>query len=467
MNVVPPPTNMQARDMESVFHPYTPLHKLREFGPLVIERGEGVYVIDGQGNKFLEGMSGLWCSGLGFSDEELIEAGKEQLSKLPYYHNFTGKGTEPGVALAEKLKEIAPMECGKVLYSSSGSEANDTQVKLMWYYHNAIGKPEKKKIIARIKGYHGVTLMAASLTGLPTNHNDFDLPLDRVLHTDCPHFWLFHEEGEDEAAYVARLATNLENLIIEEGPETVAAFIAEPIMGAGGAIIPPDTYFPAIQPILEKYDIIPITDEVINGFCRTGNWWGCETMNYKPVTLSCAKQLTASYAPLSAVLLPDWMYEVYVEQSKKLTTFGHGYTYGGHPFSAAMGLKTIEIYQERDILGRVNAMAPLFSKRLSALDDHPLVGNTRSRGLIGALEFTSDKKTRVPFDPKLMTGVKTIMALQEHGVILRAIGDSIAICPPMIISEDELNFLFDKLELALNETLDWLVREGHFVVSMD
>ena len=457
-----PPSNMQARDMESVVHPYTPLHRLKEFGPLMIERGEGVYVYDNRGNAFIEGMSGLWCSGLGFSDRELIEAGKEQLEKLPYYHNFTGKGTEPAVELAEMLKEIAPMDCGKVLFSSSGSEANDTQIKLMWYYNNAMGRPEKKKIISRVKAYHGVTLMAASLTGLPANHGDFDLPLDRVLHTDCPHFWLFHEEGEDEASFVARLAANLEDLIQREGPDTIAAMIAEPIMGAGGVIMPPETYYPAIQAVLNKYDILMISDEVINGFCRTGNWWGCETMDMHPTTISCAKQLTASYAPLSAIMMPDFIYDAMVEQSKKLGTFGHGYTYGGHPFSAAMGVKTLQIYKERNILQTVRDMSPLFEKRVSAFEDHPMVGNTRAKGLVGAIEFSADKKNRTPFDPKLGVGMRCVMALQEHGVILRAIGDTIALCPPMIISDDELNQLFDKLELALNETMDWAVREGHF-----
>ena len=457
-----PPSNMQARDMESVVHPYTPLHRLKEFGPLMIERGEGVYVYDNRGNAYIEGMSGLWCSGLGFNDRELIEAGKEQLEKLPYYHNFTGKGTEPAVELAEMLKEIAPMDCGKVLFSSSGSEANDTQIKLMWYYNNAMGRPEKKKIISRVKAYHGVTLMAASLTGLPANHGDFDLPLDRVLHTDCPHFWLFHEEGEDEAAFVARLAANLEDLIQREGPDTIAAMIAEPIMGAGGVIIPPETYYPVIQAVLNKYDILMISDEVINGFCRTGNWWGCETMDMHPTTISCAKQLTASYAPLSAIMMPDFIYDAMVEQSKKLGTFGHGYTYGGHPFSAAMGVKTLEIYKERNIIQRVRDRAPLFEERVAAFEDHPMVGNTRAKGLVGAIEMSADKKNRTPFDPKVTMGMRCVMTLQEHGVILRAIGDSIALCPPMTISEDELNELFDKLELALNETMDWAVREGHF-----
>lgn len=462
MTIAAQPTNMQMRDMESIVHPYTPLHRLKEFGPLIIESGKGVYVYDTQGNAFIEGMSGLWCSGLGFSDEELVEAGREQLAKLPYYHNFTGKGTEPAIELAEKLKEIAPMPCGKVLFSTSGSEANDTQIKLMWYYNNAMGRPEKKKIISRIKGYHGVTLMAASLTGLPANHNDFDLPLARVLHTDCPHFWLFHEEGEDEAAFVARLAANLEDLIIREGPQTIAAMIAEPIMGAGGVIIPPQTYFPAIGKILTKYDILMINDEVINGFCRTGNWWGCETMGMMPTTISCAKQLTASYAPLSAVMMPDFLYDALVDQSRKLGTFGHGYTYGGHPLSAAIGVKTLEIYHKRNILGRVRDLAPLFAARMAKIGEHPLVGNTRCSGLIGGAELSANRKTRTPFDPKITLGMRCVMALQKHGAILRAIGDTIAICPPMIITPDELNLLFDKLELALDETLDWAVREGHF-----
>lgn len=457
-----PPTNMQARDMESVVHPYTPLHKLKEFGPLVIEGGKGIYVYDGQGNKFIEGMSGLWCSGLGFSDDELIEAGKEQLSKLPYYHNFTGKSTEPAIELAEKLKEIAPMDCGKVLFSSSGSEANDTQIKLMWYYNNAMGRPEKKKIISRVKAYHGVTLMAASLTGLPANHNDFDLPLDRILHTDCPHFWLFHEEGEDEDAFVARLAGSLEDLIQREGPDTIAAMIAEPIMGAGGVIIPPQTYYPAIQKVLNKYDILMISDEVINGFCRTGNWWGCETMDMQPTTISTAKQLTASYAPLSAIMMPDFLYDALVEQSSKLGTFGHGYTYGGHPLSAAIGVKTLEIYHKRNILQQVRNNAPTFEKHVHSFSDHPMVGNTRARGLVGAIELSADKKNRTPFDPKITMGMKCVMNLQRNGVILRAIGDTIALCPPMIITEDELDDMFGRLRESLDETLDWAVREGYF-----
>ncbi|MEJ1157894.1 aminotransferase [Prosthecomicrobium sp. N25] len=453
-------TNMQVRDIEALVHPYTPQHRLREIGPLVLERGHGVFVVDTQGKEYIEGMSGLWCAGLGFSDEEMIEAGTEQLKKLPYYHLFGAKGYEVAIELAEKLKEIAPVPISKVLFSSSGSEANDTQIKLAWYYNNALGRPDKKKIISRIKAYHGVTVMTASLTGLPNNHIDFDLPVARVVHADCPQYYRFAQEGETEAEFVARLAASLEALILREGPETVAAFIAEPIMGAGGVVVPPDSYFPAIQPILAKYDILCISDEVICGFGRTGNWFGCETMDFVPHTISVAKQLTASYAPLSAVLLPQFMIDALESQSAKIGTFGHGFTYGGHPLGCALGIKAIEIYKKRDILGRVRGLAPRFAERIKRLEDHPLVGNGRSKGLVGGVELVADKATRRPFDPKKGVAAQCVAFLQARGAILRAIGDTIAICPPMIIAEAELDELFDRLEKALDDGEAWVRKEG-------
>lgn len=453
-------TNMQVRDIEALVHPYTPLHRLREIGPLVLEKGHGVYVTDTQGRDYIEGMSGLWCAGLGFSDEEMVEAGTEQLKKLPYYHLFGGKGYEVAIELAEKLKEIAPVPISKVLFSSSGSEANDTQIKLAWYYNNALGRPDKKKIISRIKAYHGVTIVSASLTGLPNNHIDFDLPVNRILHTDCPQYYRFGLEGETEEAFVARLADNLRGLIEREGGHTIAAFIAEPIMGAGGVIIPPDAYFKAIQPILAEHDILCISDEVICGFARTGNWFGCETMGYVPHTISVAKQMTASYAPLSAVMLPQFMVDALESQSAKIGTFGHGYTYGGHPLGCALGVKAIEIYQKRDILGRVRALAPRFAERIARFAEHPLVGNTRSKGLVGGIELVADKTTKRPFDPKKGVAAQVVSFLQARGAILRAIGDTVAICPPMIISEAELDELFDRLDGALNDGEQWVRKEG-------
>lgn len=453
-------TNVQVRDIEAVVHPYTPQHRIREIGPLVLERGHGVHVVDTQGKEYIEGMSGLWCAGLGFSDEEMIEAGTEQLKKLPYYHLFGAKGFEVAIELAEKLKEIAPIPISKVLFASSGSEANDTQIKLAWYYNNALGRPDKKKIISRVKGYHGVTVMTASLTGLPNNHLDFDLPVPRVLHADCPQYYRFGLEGETEAEFVARLAANLRGLIEREGPETIAAFIAEPIMGAGGVIVPPEGYFRAIQPILAEHDILCISDEVICGFARTGNWFGCETMGYVPHTISVAKQLTAAYAPLSAVMLPQFMIDALESQSAKIGTFGHGYTYGGHPLGCALGIKALEIYQKRDIVGRVRSLAPRFAARIAKLAEHPLIGNTRSVGLVGGVELVADKATKRPFDPKKGVAAQAVAFLQQRGAILRAIGDTIAICPPMIIAADELDELFTRLEGALDDAEAWVRKEG-------
>ncbi|MBB99347.1 MAG: aspartate aminotransferase family protein [Rhodobacteraceae bacterium] len=448
-----PLTNVQTRDVEALLHPYTALHTLRDTGPLVLDHGKGVHVYDTHGKAYIEGMSGLWCAGLGFGDEELIAAAKEQLDRLPYYHLFGGKSMEPAIELAEKLKELAPFEASKVFFTSSGSEANDTQVKLAWYYNNARGRPEKKKIISRVKAYHGVTIVAASLTGLPNNHRDFDLPVDRILHTDCPHAYRFAEPDEDDDAFTARIVANLRAMIEREGPETIAAFIAEPILGAGGVIVPPDGYYQAVQALLAEHDILFIDDEVINGFGRTGNWWGCETMGFVPDTISCAKQLTSAYAPLGAVMVGEELYDAFVEESRKIGVFGHGFTYGGHPLGCALGVKAIEIYQKRGILDRVRGLTPQFEARMQRIADHPLVGEVRGKGLMGGVELVSSKTTRAPFDPALAIGARCVAHAQKHGAILRAVGDTVVLCPPMIISADELDQLFDCLEAALKDTL--------------
>jgi 4-aminobutyrate--pyruvate transaminase len=460
MNQIPPLTNLQARDVASVLHPYTPIHRLGEIAPLVIERGEGIHVYDTHGKPYIEGMSGLWCAGLGFGDEEMIEAATVQLRSLPYYHLFGAKGTESAIELAEKLKEIAPMPISKVFFTSSGSEANDTQVKLAWYMNNARGKPQKKKIISRIKAYHGVTIMSASLTGLPYNHIGWDLPVDRVLHTDCPHYYRFGQDGESEGEFTARIVKSLADLIEREGPETIAAMIAEPVMGAGGVIVPPAGYYPAIKALLDEHDIILIDDEVINGFGRTGNWWGCQTLDMVPTTISAAKQLTSAYAPLGAVLVPEDIYQSYVDHSRQIGTFGHGFTYGGHPLGCALGVKAIEIYQKRDIIGHVRTLAPTFQARMEKLAGRPLVGEVRFCGLVGGVELVADTTAKRPFDPKKGVGAQCAKFLEGHGAILRAIGDTIALCPPMIITEAQLNELFDLLEKALDDTEAWVSKEG-------
>jgi 4-aminobutyrate--pyruvate transaminase len=456
-----PLTNAQMRDIEALLHPYTNAVAHRQVGAHLIERGEGVYVYDEQGRRFIEGMAGLWCSGLGFGDKELVEAAKEQLDKLPYYHLFGGRTHEPAIELAEKIKELYPVPMARVHYCSSGSEANDTQVKLIWYMMNGLGKPEKKKIISRRKGYHGVTLVTASLTGLPLNHNSFNLPFDFVKHTTTPHYWREGRDGETPAEFAQRCADDLEALILAEGPDTVAAFIAEPVMGAGGVIVPPEGYFPAIAKVLQKYDVLFIDDEVICGFGRTGNWFGAETLKMQSTSVSMAKQLTASYVPLSAVAINQEMADAIEAESGRHPALGHGHTYGGHPLACAVGVKTLEIYQKRDILGHVRRLAPLFQAKLQSYADHPLVGEARGIGLMGALEVSPDKVGATPFKAPGKVGAKLMNELLGHGVILRAIGDSLAFCPPMIISGDEIEEMFAPMEKCLDATHAWAKKEGH------
>ena len=454
-------SNAAIRDIETVIHPYTNLDAFRKTGPLILDRGEGIRVWDTDGNDYIEGMAGLWCTALGYSEQELIDAATEQMGQLPFTHVFSGKTHEKAAELAERIKAIAPHDASKVLFCGSGSEANDQQIKLVWYYNNARGKPEKKKIISRIRGYHGVTVASASLTGLPANHADFDLPLDGILHADCPHYYRYAEPGETEDEFTTRLANNLDEMIQREGPDTIAAFIAEPIMGAGGVVIPPEDYFAKIHAVLDKYDIYVIADEVICGFGRTGNMFGSETFGLKPDSISVAKALSSAYVPIGAVTVGDDMYEAMLEQSKKIGTFGHGFTYTAHPLAAAVACKTLEIYEKRNIVERVRGLSPTFEKRVAALADHPLVGNSRAKGLIGAVELVADKATKRAFDASQGVGVAAMNNAQKHGLIVRAMGgDIVAFCPPLIIDDAQINEMFDKFEKGLDDTEAWVTKEG-------
>lgn len=457
---MPSLSNAAVRDIETVIHPYTNLDAFRTSGPMILERGEGIHVWDADGRKYIEGMAGLWCTSLGYSEQELIDTATEQMKQLPFTHIFGGKSHERAAEVAEKLKAIAPHKASKVLFCGSGSEANDQQVKLVWYYNNALGRPKKKKIISRIKGYHGVTVASASLTGLPNNHRDFDLPIAGVLHTDCPNYYRDAQPGETEDEFTTRMAANLEKMIIEEDPDTVAAFIAEPIMGAGGVIIPPEGYFPKIQAVLSKYDIYFIADEVICGFGRTGNMFGSQTFGIKPDSISVAKALSSAYVPIGAVTIGEDMYQAMIDESKKIGTFGHGFTYTAHPVAAAVAAKTLEIYEKRNIVGHVRSVAPRFEERMAKLGDHPLVGQARAKGLIGAIELVADKETKRNFDPKAAMGPTVQKACEKHGVILRAIGDVVAFCPPLIVKEADIDDIFDAAEKALNDVEQVVVKDG-------
>ncbi len=446
--------SLAKKDIAYNLHPYTNLAAHEDRGPLVITRGEGIYVWDSDGNRYIEGLAGLWCVSLGSSEPRLVEAATRQLQNLPFSHTFSHRSTEPVIELAEKLIGMAPEPMAKVYFVNSGSEAVDTAMKLVWYYNNALERPQKKKIIARKRGYHGVTIAAASLTGLPHLHNDFDLPIERVYHTDTPCYYRYAEPNESEEQFTNRLAESLEQLILSEGPDTIAAFIAEPVMGAGGVMTPPNGYFEKVQAILKRHDILMIADEVICGFGRTGNMWGSQTYGIIPDMVTCAKQLSSAYLPIGAVMISAPIYEAFVEQSRKLGVFGTGNTYGGHPVSAAVALETLKIYEERNMVGRVRDIAPRFQARLQALGEHPLIGDARGVGLIGGIEIVADKSTKQSFPPETKAAAAVEANALKNGLIARSLpSDTVGICPPLIITEAEIDDLFDRLGRALDDAM--------------
>jgi 4-aminobutyrate--pyruvate transaminase len=458
MNVL---TNRAARDIETLVHPYTNLAKFRDDGPLVIERAKGVYVYDSDGKAYIEGMAGLWCTSLGYGNEELVEAAAAQMRKLSFAHLFNGRSHDPAVELAERLKEIAPVPISKVFFCNSGSEANDTQMKLVWYMNNGLGRPKKKKIVSRQRAYHGVTIAAASLTGLAGNHTDFDLPIAGVVHTGCPHHYRYAKDGESEEEFSSRLADELEELILREDPDTVAAFIAEPVMGAGGVIVPPKGYFEKIMKVCAKYDLLMISDEVICGFGRLGEMFGSDAVGFRPDAISVAKALSSAYLPIAGVMVPERMYEAMLAESRKIGLFGHGYTYSGHPVAAAVAIKTLEIYTRDRIVDKVAAIAPQFQRRLRKLGEHPLIGEARGLGLVGGLELSCDKRSKKPFDPKLGVGARCVTFAEAEGLIVRSLaGDTLSLCPPLVITPHEIDEMFDRLTRALDRTLDWAMAQG-------
>jgi 4-aminobutyrate--pyruvate transaminase len=444
--------SLAARDIAALVHPYTNLRTHETDGPLVVAKGRGVYVTDDNGKEYIEGMAGLWCASLGFDEPRLADAAHRQMRELPYYHIFAGKSHEPGIALAEKLKELSPVPMSKVFFANSGSEANDTAIKILWYLSNAAGETKRKKIISREKAYHGVTVAAASLTKLPANQRDFDLPIFPVAYAETPHYWRFAEKGENEEAYATRLADNLEKLILAEGPETICAMFAEPVMGAGGVIVPPAGYFPKIQKVLRKYGILLVADEVICGFARTGNMWGTQTFGLEPDIVTCAKALSSAYVPISAVLVSEKVWQGMQRQSDKIGTFGHGYTYTAHPVPAAVALETLKIYEERDIVGHVRRVAPRFQKALMALVDHPLVGEAHGVGLIGGLQLVKDKASKALFAPSQAVAPLVGKACEAAGLMARPLFDNrVAVCPPLIIDEAQIDELFARFRKGLDD----------------
>jgi 4-aminobutyrate---pyruvate transaminase len=429
------PNSIEARDILAQMPAAADFRKHEETGSLVIERGDGIYVYDNNGKRYIEGLAGLWSVAVGFGEERLARVAYEQMAKLPYYHLFNYKTHSPSVDLAEKVLSMMPFPMSKVHFASSGSEANDLVAKMVWYRSNALDKPEKKKIIGRIKGYHGVTIAAGSITGIPRNHESFDLPLDRMVHTSCPSYAHFALEGESEADFTTRMLRDLEDLIQKEGPETVAAFWGEPVMGAGGVLMPPDGYWAGVQAILKKYDILLVVDEVICGFGRTGNMFACETFAITPDVLVLSKQISSSYLPLSAIVMNDGFYQPIADQSHKIGSFGHGYTASGHPVVTAVALENLKIIEERDLVGNAARMSPAFLKGLEELAAHPLAVSSRGIGLIGALELK-------PWDKPGVGATTVAEKMQDMGLIIRGIGEAICFCPPLIITEEQITEMF-------------------------
>jgi 4-aminobutyrate---pyruvate transaminase len=462
--VAPPPfgaNSAAARDIANVLHPYTDLKTHQEVGPVVITHGKGVRVWDDTGKEYIEAVAGLWCAALGFDNERLVQAATNQMRKLPFYHGFGAKSHEPCIDLAEMLIQRAPVPMSKVFFANSGSEANDSAIKMIWYFNNAVGRPKKKKIIGRVKGYHGITLASASLTSIPQNHRSFDVPLPGFIHTMCPHYYHGAEPGESEDAFASRCADELEKLILAEDPDTVAAMFAEPVMGAGGVIVPPRGYFEGIQAVCRKYDILFVADEVICGFWRTANYWGSQTFNIQPDIITTAKALSSSYLPISAVMVNDRVFQGLASESNAIGTFGHGFTYSGHPVPAAVAIETLKIYDETDIGSHVREVGPYMQRALhDRFADHPLVGEVRGIGLIGAIELVADKNTRQNFDPTAKIGARWVKLIEQNGVISRAVpGDILCFSPPLIITAAEIDRMVDGVGRALDELTVQLRRE--------
>jgi L-2,4-diaminobutyrate transaminase len=453
--------SLEELDKECLLHPVTSIADHLAKGPLIIEQGAGVRVADGKGRRYIDGSAGLWCVNVGYGRAALARAAAEEMERLGYFHTFGSASNPPQIKLAEKLLRLLHEEAGarqisRIFFGCTGSDANDTQFKLVRYYNNLRGKPAKKKIISRQGGYHGVSVAAGSLTGIPLYHKAFDLPLEGVLHTACPHYYREARPGESEEAFAERLAGELEALILREGPETCAAFIAEPIMGTGGVIVPPKGYFERVQKVLERHDMLFIVDEVICGFGRLGSWFGTGFYGLKPDLMSFAKGLTSAYFPLSAVGVGEKVWTVLADASPEIGVFAHGFTYSGHPVGAAVGLANLEIFEQEGLVENAARVGPYFKQALiQRIGGHPHVGEIRGEGLMIGIEFVADRATRKPFDMNPRVHRKVAAAALDEGVMVRALPflDVTAFSPPLTFTRADADESVDKFATALERTL--------------
>ncbi|SOC04734.1 adenosylmethionine-8-amino-7-oxononanoate aminotransferase [Rhodobacter sp. JA431] len=429
---------------------FTDLPSVHDRGAVVVTHGEGPYIFDTKGRKYLDANSGLWNMVAGFDHKGLIEAAQAQYARFPGYHAFFGRMSDQTVLLSEKLIEVSPYDRGRVFYTNSGSEANDTMVKTLWFLHAAEGKPQRRKILTRVNAYHGVTAVSASMTGKPYN-SVFGLPLPGFIHLTCPHYWRFGQEGETEEQFTVRLAAELEATILKEGPDTIAAFFAEPVMGAGGVIPPSKGYFQAIAPILKKYDIPLISDEVICGFGRTGNTWGCETYDFMPDAIISSKNLTAGFFPMGAVILGPELADRVQAAAEAIEEFPHGFTASGHPVGCAIALKAIDVVMNEGLADNVNRLSPRLEAGLAQIAQNPNIGELRGVGYMWALEAVKDRATKTPFDGSLSVSERIANTCTDMGLICRPLGQSIVLCPPFILTEPQMDEMFEKLEKALKK----------------
>ncbi|WP_128253578.1 aminotransferase [Falsirhodobacter deserti] len=444
------PNSWDARAEAATFYGFTDLPTINERGTVVLTHGTGPYVVDTNGKSYLDANSGLWNMVAGFDHPKMAEAAKAQFDRFPGYHSLFGRMSDQTVLLSEKLVEVSPFPRGKVFYTNSGSEANDTLVKMLWFLGAAEGHPQRRKIITRVNSYHGVTAVAASMTGKPYNAL-FGLPLPGFIHVGCPHFWRFGQAGETEAEFTQRLARELEATIIKEGPDTIAGFFAEPVMGAGGVIPPSTGYFQAIQPVLRKYGIPLVADEVICGFGRTGNVWGSQTYDFVPDAIIASKAMTAGYFPMGAIILGPDLADRLQAASEAVEEFPHGFTASGHPVGCAISLAAIDLILNEGLAENVRALTPRFEAGMAKLAENPNIGEWRGKGLMGALEAVKDKNTKTPFPGDLSISERIANTCTDHGLICRPLGQSIVLCPPFICTPAHLDEMFEKLDSALRK----------------
>ncbi len=444
------PNSWESRAEANSLYGFTDLPSVQSRGTVVLTHGEGPYVVDVHGRRYLDANSGLWNMVAGFDHPGLTAAAKAQYDRFPGYHAFFGRMSDQTVMLSEKLVEVSPFARGRVFYTNSGSEANDTMVKMLWFLHASEGKPERRKILTRWNAYHGVTAVSASMTGKPYN-SVFGLPLPGFIHLTSPHYWREGREGESEAEFTRRLAQELEDRIIAEGPDTIAGFFAEPVMGAGGVIPPSEGYFQAVQPILKKYGIPLIADEVITGFGRTGNLWGSETYEFVPDAIISSKNITAGFFPMGAIILGPELSDRLQAAAEAIEEFPHGFTASGHPVGCAIALKAIDVVMNEGLLDNVRALTPRFEEGMRRLAENPNIGEWRGKGLMGALEAVKDKATKTPFDSSLSVSERVANTCTDLGLICRPLGQAIVLCPPFIITEAQMDEMFDKLEQALKK----------------